>query len=191
MNYRTALKNKAERMSISERIKAIRLINNLSLSEFGAKIYTLPEDLMTVESGAISFNNCILRLISLEFGVSMEWLLTGKAEPTDPEQIKHIEYKSPMTSQMISEMLLQKEVDDNDDGFTDITNSKSDNIESFIAENLPLEKAIDLSNNINDLISSAYNDGFNSGYRNAIALVSGLLNLNNLQNKLDTLKNAI
>ena len=67
-------------MDIRERVKFVRLSLGLSQKEFGERIGKALRTIQDWESGRRNIPDSALRLISQTFGVSYEWLKTGKGE---------------------------------------------------------------------------------------------------------------
>ncbi len=70
-------------MSISERIKTIR--GSLTQKEFGVRIGTSQGAVQKYEGGLSIPKGDVLQRISLEFGTSIDWLLSGRGDPYLPE----------------------------------------------------------------------------------------------------------
>lgn len=67
-------------MGIAERLRLLRRYLNLTQDEFANRLGKSLRTIQNWESGQTVPNDKTLRLISLTFGVSYEWLKTGKGE---------------------------------------------------------------------------------------------------------------
>ncbi|MGN0674516.1 MAG: helix-turn-helix domain-containing protein [Oscillospiraceae bacterium] len=68
------------------RIKAIRKYFNITQKEFAKRILVTASYVSRIENGNELPTDKLLKLISLEFGNSLEWLLTGKGEMFSDER---------------------------------------------------------------------------------------------------------
>lgn len=69
---------------MNERIKQVRKNLNLTQTEFGSRIGATRAMIASYEGGAVVPSDSILKLISMEFGVSYAWLKTGEGPMEDP-----------------------------------------------------------------------------------------------------------
>jgi len=81
---------------IKERIQEVRKELGISLRDFAKKIYISRSLLSSIEQGNRNINDRTIQLISTEFNVNKEWLLTGKgdmftAPPPDVQLTKLID----------------------------------------------------------------------------------------------------
>jgi transcriptional regulator with XRE-family HTH domain len=81
---------------IKERIQEIRRELGISLRDFAKRIYISRSLLSGIEQGKKNINDRTIQLISTEFNVNKDWLLTGKgemftAQPPDVQLQKLIE----------------------------------------------------------------------------------------------------
>ena len=84
---------------IGERLAALRHYNNLTPGEFAKRICVSPNIVEPVElNTADMYSDSVLKLISLEFNVSLSWLLSGIAEPTDPKEIDNFNTSNSLTA---------------------------------------------------------------------------------------------
>ena len=67
-------------MTISERLKTIRKDKGLTLKQFGKMIGITDASVSQMETGKSGLSNQTIHSICREFGVSEEWLRTGKGE---------------------------------------------------------------------------------------------------------------
>ena len=65
---------------ISERVKIVRKILNISQRDFARRIYISQALLGAIELGGRNVRERTIQLISTEFNVNKEWLLTGNGE---------------------------------------------------------------------------------------------------------------
>ena len=65
---------------VRERIKNVRLALNISQRDFAKRIYISQTLLGDIELGSRNANERTIQLISTEFNVNKDWLLTGKGE---------------------------------------------------------------------------------------------------------------
>lgn len=76
------LNQKTDKISIGERIRSLR--EKLTQKEFGDKVGVTQSSIQNYESGASFPRGDVLQRISLEFGVDINWLLTGRGDPYLP-----------------------------------------------------------------------------------------------------------
>jgi transcriptional regulator with XRE-family HTH domain len=81
---------------IKERIQEIRKELGISLRDFAKRIYISRSLLSGIEQGKKNINDRTIQLISTEFSVNKDWLLTGKgdmfnAPPPDVQLQKLVE----------------------------------------------------------------------------------------------------
>jgi transcriptional regulator with XRE-family HTH domain len=80
-------------MTANERIRQVRKILKLSQAEFAKAIFIGNGYIAELECSHKKANDRIIRLISLSFGVSEQWLKTGKGEmfyKTPDEKLKRM-----------------------------------------------------------------------------------------------------
>jgi len=65
---------------VRERIKKVRLALNISQHDFAKRIYISQTLLGDIELGNRNVNERTIQLISTEFNVNKDWLLTGNGE---------------------------------------------------------------------------------------------------------------
>ena len=65
---------------VRKRIKQIRQVLNVSQRDFAKRIYISQTLLGDIELGNRNVNDRTIQLISTEFNVNKDWLLTGKGE---------------------------------------------------------------------------------------------------------------
>lgn len=70
---------------MNERIKELRREKALTLEEFGEKVGLKKAHLSSIENGKAKVTDRTIMLIVKEFGVSEEWLRTGKGEMYPPK----------------------------------------------------------------------------------------------------------
>jgi len=67
-------------IEVRERIKKVRQTLNVSQRDFAKRIYISQTLLGDIELGNRNVNERTIQLISTEFSVNKDWLLTGKGE---------------------------------------------------------------------------------------------------------------
>lgn len=65
-------------MSLGERIKEIRKDNSITQNEFAQRMLVSASYISKVEAGKEQPSEIFLKLMSLEFGISLEWLKNGE-----------------------------------------------------------------------------------------------------------------
>ena len=65
---------------ISERVKEIRKSIKLSQTDFGKRLGVSRDVINNIENGRVEPSEVILKLISKDFGISMDWLKRGQGE---------------------------------------------------------------------------------------------------------------
>ena len=65
---------------VKERIQQIRAELKISLRDFAKRIYISKSLLCDIEKGSRSINDRTIQLISTEFNVNKDWLLTGEGD---------------------------------------------------------------------------------------------------------------
>ena len=68
---------------VRERIKLVRNTLNISQRDFAKRVYISQTLLGEIELGNRNVNDRTIQLISTEFSVNKDWLLTGKGEMFD------------------------------------------------------------------------------------------------------------
>ena len=63
--------------TLGERIKQIRISNNMTQFEFSQRILTSRTFISLIENNKVTPSNSLLRLISIEFKISETWLKNG------------------------------------------------------------------------------------------------------------------
>ena len=76
--------------TIPERIKEIRLSLGISQREFSKQIFIAQSFYGDIELGKKKYNDRIIQLITTQFNVNKDWILTGKGEmfSNSPPDIK-------------------------------------------------------------------------------------------------------
>jgi len=67
-------------MEIYERIREIRIENDLTQAEFGEKIGVSRFVIANIELGRVDAKDHMIKLIAKEFDINEEWIKTGKGE---------------------------------------------------------------------------------------------------------------
>ena len=67
-------------MEIYERIKEIRIENDLTQAEFGEKIGVSRFVIANIELGRVDAKDHMIKLIAKEFDINEEWIKTGEGE---------------------------------------------------------------------------------------------------------------
>lgn len=73
-------------MSINNRINQVRHALELTQSKFAERIAVSSSYLAGMERGDNKVNDRVIRLVSMEFGVSEHWIRTGEGEMYSSEQ---------------------------------------------------------------------------------------------------------
>lgn len=165
---------------IGERLAALRHYNNLTPGEFAKRICVSPNIVEPVElNTADMYSDSVLKLISLEFNVSLSWLLSGKAEPTDPKEIDNFNIRQDTDKFTYSEIQVEEILTTLD--ATENRNTLSEQtlkLENELKESLGIQD--DYEMDIFDYSMSCYWDGFLSGYRHATQIIKGMLSITNI-----------
>lgn len=95
-------------MSLGERIKELRKINNLSQVDFGKRIGVSGATISTSESGKTTPDEQTIRAICAEFSINRDWLVDGIGEmqvqkPLLPEIIHNLR-KYPHVLELLAAM---------------------------------------------------------------------------------------
>ena len=95
-------------MSLGERIKELRKINNLSQVDFGKRIGVSGATISTSESGKTTPDEQTIRAICSEFSINRDWLVDGVGEmqvqkPLLPEIIHNLR-KYPHVLELLAAM---------------------------------------------------------------------------------------
>ena len=67
-------------MTINDRLKEIRKSTNLSQREFSKRIFFSQTMYSDIENGNVPIKERLLRLISSQFNVNLDWIKTGNGE---------------------------------------------------------------------------------------------------------------
>lgn len=70
-------------MTVNERVRELRKAVNLTQVEFGERIRVSQGHLTSIETGARSVTDKLIKFLCLEFGVSELWLETGEGSMFD------------------------------------------------------------------------------------------------------------
>jgi transcriptional regulator with XRE-family HTH domain len=73
-------------MSINSRINQVRLALELTQSKFAERIAVSASYLAGMERGDKKVNDRVIRLVSMEFGISEHWIRTGEGEMYDDNE---------------------------------------------------------------------------------------------------------
>ena len=76
-------------MSINSRINQVRLALELTQSKFAERIAVSASYLAGMERGDKKVNDRVIRLVSMEFGISEHWIRTGEGEMYDVNEKKN------------------------------------------------------------------------------------------------------
>lgn len=189
MKIETYKHTKEQDVKIGERLKIMRTALNLSQEEFASRICCHPFDYSRVESGIETYTATVFKLISYEFSVSLSWIMQGIPTEGDPEFCTPDTDGQRIFNSCISvqEAMWDYMTNNSMDMWSDRVEYDIDRIHGGIRYTLECcgkeytsdwERSIDES--IRDAISLANYDGYTAGWRTAIQLVNGLLNLNSL-----------
>jgi transcriptional regulator with XRE-family HTH domain len=67
-------------MNLRDRIREVRLANELSFSKFGLRIGETKDKIYSMETGRQKVPSEVLKKIVVEFTINAHWLLTGEGE---------------------------------------------------------------------------------------------------------------
>lgn len=185
MKVERYIPTKEQNAKIGERLKLIRVANELSVEEFASRICCHPFDYSRVERAVETFSNGVLKLISYEFGVSLSWILQGIPAENDPAFCTEDENGKQMFDSCISvqEAMWDYTTDNGADMWSNRVEKAIDDIHSYIkylCRELSDRDESRIDNELRDAISMANYDGYTAGWRTAVQLISKLLNLNSL-----------
>ena len=80
-------------LEIKDRLKKIRLDNNLTQLEFGKKLNISSSQIGCYENGIRKITERVIKDVCREFDINEQWLLTGEGEIYKPQpQIDELEY---------------------------------------------------------------------------------------------------
>lgn len=173
-----------DRVRLGDRMLYLRQSMNITYEAFAKRLCCNTHDIREVENGDKSWSKAMIKLISYEFGVSMKWLLIGVPEDNDKEFIKKyndINYSLLQTQELIYNDFLE----DHHDMFTDNEEAKQEYLESKFDRLAPFCEATLLSNQLDDYGVACFDEGFNKGYKYAVAFVRGMLGLEGIPDKPD------
>lgn len=168
---------------LGKRIRTVRLRNKLNQKDFAASLNVTPAHISEIELGKNRVSEQLLKLISLEYKVSYDWLLDGSGEMTEhsPEQTQR---PLPDINAILQEALNleQKEFDFNLNLFDNCLmnykeyighplKSEADRmnneiiaiLEKYMATEEILEE--DLESKLWEFPNIAYTDGFLQGFQ--------------------------
>ena len=66
--------------NINQRIKQVRKFLSITQTEFSEQIFISKSSLGEMETGVRKINDCTIHLISTQFNVDKNWLITGEGE---------------------------------------------------------------------------------------------------------------
>lgn len=91
-------------MITETRLKQLRESLNLTQAEFADAIHMAPATISMIESGKRALTDRLIHTLSMEFGVSEEWLRTGNGEmfPVHPEDEELIETYALLGAEKLS-----------------------------------------------------------------------------------------
>lgn len=75
-------------MTCGERVKEVRKSHNLTLDKFGEKLGVTKQTISRIENGINNLTEQMARSICREFGISYEWLTTGKGNMREPKDME-------------------------------------------------------------------------------------------------------
>ena len=170
---------------IGERLRKIRTANELSVEEFASRICCHPFDYNRVEHGIEAYSECVLKLISYEFGVSLSWIMQGVPAESDPDYCTEDKDGKQIFDSCISiqEAMWDYTTDNGVDMWSNGVEEAIDNIHRHIKYACKIVSDKDeslIDNELRDAISLANSDGYTVGWRTAVQLISKLLNLNSI-----------
>lgn len=169
--------------TIGKRIRRVRTNNKLNQKDFAARLNVTPAHISQIELGKNQASEQLLKLISLEYKVSYDWLLDGSGEMTErsPEQSQR---QLPDMDAILQEAmkLEQKAFDFNLNLFDNCLMNYREYVEiplSSAAERMNLEIIAilekymatedimkeDLENKLWEFPNIAYTDGFLQGFQ--------------------------
>lgn len=176
---------KEQNVKIGERLKLIRTANELSVEEFASRICCHPFDYSRVKRAVETFSDGVLKLISYEFGVSLSWILQGIPAENDPAFCTEDENGKQMFDSCISvqEAIWDYTTDNGADMWSNRVEKAIDDIHSYIkylCRELSDRDESRIDNELRDAISMANYDGYTAGWRTAVQLIRGMLNISSL-----------
>ncbi|MBR1430174.1 helix-turn-helix transcriptional regulator [Ruminococcus sp.] len=174
-----------ERVIFGDRMLYLRQSLNMTHSDFAKKLCRQESAIIAVEQGEKSWSCSMIKLISYVFGVSYQWLVFGKATDDDPDFLK--EYKSITYSTIATEELIYKDFLESGrfDTFNDDTEAKKEHLENKFERLAPFCEASLLADKLDDYGIACFEDGFDKGYKYAVAFVRGMLGLEGIPDKPD------
>ena len=81
-------------MVLGERVKFVRKSNKLNQADFAKRLGISQTHVSKIEKNVENPSETLLKLISIEFGISEEWLKTGAGEMVIDERLPLIVDKS-------------------------------------------------------------------------------------------------
>ena len=81
MSWTVLIFNNYCEMTVSERLKKVRVEEKLSQNEFAEKLNVSRSTLMLIEQGKREVNTKVLEALKKEFNISADWLLFGETAP--------------------------------------------------------------------------------------------------------------
>ena len=130
--------------NIGDRIKQIRTSEGLTQKDFAKRILVSPSYISGVEHGNEVPNEKFMKLVSLEFGISLDWICKGKGEMLNQYYDDSVECSAKTISSAMAEIW-------------ELLNSDSNSIYHSIANVLlGVEVTISLSKKMNGEASCDY-----------------------------------
>ena len=91
--------------SINDRLKTVRMSLKLSQREFSKRIFISQTLYCDIENGNVKPKERVLRLISSQFNVNLNWIKTGKGDKfTSPPPDPKLEYLIDLFNQFSPEL---------------------------------------------------------------------------------------
>ncbi len=198
MKVETYNPTREQMTAIGERLKTVRTANELSQKEFAGRICTYVDLYCRSERGYDTIPYHAIKLTSYEFGISLSWLLQGVPTDSDPDYCTETANGQSLfnNSVNIKEAVWDYSTDNGMDMWTNEVEDKKNHIEMMVKyfsdhpSDLRKDHIERMINYIDDTIALANYDGYTAGWRTAIQLVKGLLNLNDLPDEPPAIQNS-
>lgn len=168
-----------EKSALCERVKYLRQSFNISANELAKRLCCEPMNVYDVENQREAWSDTMLKLISYEFGVSMNWLKTGVPEENDCEIVKNYN-KITCSSTMAEETIYNNAIYNRHELYSYNTINKSKYIVDIFENRCNIEGFFDFEGELDEYGLDCYDDGFHQGFQYAAAFIRGMLGISDI-----------
>lgn len=174
--------------TLGKRIKEIRKNNSITQTEFAKRMLVSASYISMVEADKEKPSDIFLKLMSLEFHISLEWIMDGKGNMIEREALYMNKYDETLLQDERTEFTINEErlfeildlysFQKNINIYGDQTDKIIEKVTNYI-ETLSIgsDEKLELCDSLESIESSAGRNAFNIGFKEGVRMFRTLMKL--------------